>query len=58
MIVTMSPTCTRRAIEANDPAAPFAANSIGLESLAVVIVHDLHFLSFQYLPILAAHMND
>ncbi len=28
-------------IQANDPAAPLSANGIGLETLAVVVVHDL-----------------
>lgn len=35
-----------RTIEANDPAAAFSANGVGFEALAVIVVHDLHFLAF------------
>jgi len=47
--ITHLHTPRSRAIEANDPTAPLAADGVGLETLAVVVVDDLHFLPFHHI---------
>lgn len=39
-----TPRC--RAIQANDAASALAPDGVSLETLAIVVVHDLHFLAF------------